>query len=246
MPRLSQVVAARTHKTKPILTELTRIANKLGKGVLFSGRDRRYVPKNEEGEERLPETQVVQFKVTDLFEDIVTQGANLLDLNFTNDFGNAEARADIVVDGQVLMENVPVTALMSLEKNLNEIRQAFAAAPVNSTDQSWTYDNDNEVYVTDETASLSTTKVQKPIVLFPATPEHPAQTQLVSEDVTVGTWYTRLRSGAISASGKRSVLERCDALIVAVKQAREEANSTEVPSINEGEKLLNWIVGDAR
>lgn len=246
MPRLSQVVAARTHKTKPILTELTRIANTFGKGALFSGRDRRYVPKNEDGEERLPETQTVQFKAGDLLTDIVAHGADLLDLNFTNDFGNAEARADVVVDGVVLLENAPVTALMSLEKNLIEIRQTLAAAPVNSTTETWSYDDDNGVYVTDETASLSTAKVLTPIVLFPATPEHPAQTQLVSEDVTVGTWYTRLRSGAMSSSGKRSILERMDTLIGAVRHAREEANSTEVPPIKAGKKLLDWVISASR
>lgn len=245
-PRLSQVVAARTHKQKGLMADLIRSANLFKKQELFAGLERRYVPKDDEGERKPSESQRVRHTVSELLEEMVSSGADLIDLHITNDTGNAAAFADVIVDGVVLLPQVPVTGLMSLEKNLSEIRQVLSEIPVISTKEAWSFNAQNGEYETEEVETTSSTKMAVPIVLHAPTKEHPAQTQLVSQDVVVGSWHTKQKSGSFSASGKKAILERMDDLIVAVKKAREEANSTQVEPIVAGRKLLEWVLGDAR
>jgi hypothetical protein len=69
-----------------------------------------------------------------------------------------------------------------------------------------------------------TRKTIRPIVLYPATERHPAQTQLVTEDVLAGYWNTIKQSGALPKPRKQELAERVETLLQAVKQAREAAN----------------------
>ena len=61
------------------------------------------------------------------------------------------------------------------------------------------------------------------------------------EDVTVGVWTTVKYSGAIPAAEKNAMLERVRKLQVAVKEAREEANSIEVEKKKIGDNVLGYI-----
>lgn len=81
-------------------------------------------------------------------------------------------------------------------------------------------------------------------MLFPATEQHPAQTQLITEDVFVGTWSTIKISGAISHNDKQKLLDRVEELIIAVKSAREEANAKSFAgiSLKEGSTLLDYLL----
>lgn len=85
--------------------------------------------------------------------------------------------------------------------------------------------------------------MQKPIVLYAATPEHPAQTQLITEDVLAGYWSTVKQSGAMPATEKLALLERIDKLLRAVKDAREAANmidEVKVPDV--GAAIFNYLL----
>ena len=84
-------------------------------------------------------------------------------------------------------------------------------------------------------------KVQKPLVLYPATEQHPAQTQLVTEDVTVGTWNTVKYSGAITVQRKKQLQRKIRDLIKAVKFAREKANGHEVTDRAAGEIVFGYL-----
>ena len=78
-------------------------------------------------------------------------------------------------------------------------------------------------------------------MLYDATPEHPAQTQLITEDVVIGHWTTTYFSGAIPRPKKRRFLERITELQEAVKFAREQANSQEADEQRVGRKLLTHV-----
>ncbi|MBU1432165.1 hypothetical protein KKF91_16640, partial [Myxococcota bacterium] len=84
---------------------------------------------------------------------------------------------------------------------------------------------------------------QRPVVLYPATAEHPAQTQLISEDVVVGFWHTIKFTGALPLPKKQLILERIERLSKAVKFAREQANGVEVTQKKVGEALLSYLFG---
>ena len=96
--------------------------------------------------------------------------------------------------------------------------------------EEWTWDAAATLWKTSPQETIKTKKVKKAIVLYPATPEHPAQTQLIDEDVVVGTWMQVKQSGAIKDDVRRALVRRCEVLQRAVKQARERANMAECRS----------------
>ena len=85
--------------------------------------------------------------------------------------------------------------------------------------------------------------MQKPIVLYDATEFHPAQTQLVTQDETVGHWHTVKHSGAVPAPRRKLLLERAEKLLQAVKFAREQANNSDVEQKKIGSKVMNYLLG---
>ena len=77
--------------------------------------------------------------------------------------------------------------------------------------------------------------------LSPATDKHPAQVQLVSEDVLAGYWNEKKFSGAVPASYKAELINRVETLIQAVKFAREKANDTEVTDLKVGDAVFGYL-----
>ena len=92
-------------------------------------------------------------------------------------------------------------------------------------------------------AKVKTKKVKKALVMYPHSDKHPAQTQLIDEDVTVGRWTQVKHSGAIPDDVRRGLVRRVSLLQRAVKEARERANMFEVEERRIGEKLFGYIMG---
>jgi hypothetical protein len=86
--------------------------------------------------------------------------------------------------------------------------------------------------------------VQKALVLFPATDKHPAQTQLITEDITAGHWTTTKFATVMAAKEKREILARIVQLQDAVKIAREDANDVAVTEKQIASPLLKYIFGN--
>lgn len=79
-------------------------------------------------------------------------------------------------------------------------------------------------------------------MLYPATPEHPAQTQMITEDVIAGHWSLTKHSGAIARPQKEAIALRVEEVLRAVKEAREEANGInviETPDVSKA--IFNYI-----
>ena len=76
-----------------------------------------------------------------------------------------------------------------------------------------------------------------------ATKEHPAQTQLITEDVVAGTWVTVKYSGAMPAPRKKQLLGRIEKLANAVKFAREQANASEAQDKKLGKEVFDFLFG---
>jgi hypothetical protein len=87
-----------------------------------------------------------------------------------------------------------------------------------------------------------TKKVQKPIVLYDATKEHPAQTQLITEDVVVGYWDTVKHSGALPAPRKKELMSRIEKLSQALKFAREKANAADAETVSVGKPIFDYLL----
>jgi hypothetical protein len=243
MSKLNQIIAVVSGKKSKAAKEITEIYHNLQKTAMFEGISRVYQPVDEDGETCPPEHKNVQYKVKDAIKsarDVLTE---LLDITATQDYANCKAVADVRVDGAVILEKIPVTHLLYLEKQLTDVHTFVSKLPTLDPAEKWTYSAESDSYASDKHSTNKTKKVMKNHVLYEATVQHPAQVQSFTEDVKVGEWQTIKFSSAIPASEKNKMLERVQKLQEAVKFAREEANSTEVESVKIGKRIFDYVFG---
>ncbi|MFT5524642.1 MAG: hypothetical protein ACI9HK_002599 [Pirellulaceae bacterium] len=243
MAKLNQIIAVVSGKKTRTQKALTEIYKKLQKETLFEGISRTYQPVDEVGELLPSERKNIQFKATDAIKEARETLRELIDVTATQDWANREAAADVAVDGNVVLENVPVTYLLFLEKQLIDLHTFVGTLPVLDTSETWHWDANADSYSTDPTYSNRTKKVPRSHVLYEATEEHPAQVEMYHEDVTVGQWKTVKFSGAISAQEKNQIRDRIRQLQDAVKFAREEANGRTVDEVKLGNKVFDFVFG---
>lgn len=241
--KLNQVVAIEKGVNSRATAEISEVYKMVQKPILFNGFNKTYLPVDENGEKYPDESQKVQLKVADVLERVKESKVELLDTVAQKDYANMSATADVVVDGAVLVEKAPVPYLLFLEKQLTDIRTLIGALPVLDPNEDWTLDAGNGIYKTKPVKTHRTKKVTKPLVLFPATDKHPAQTDKIIEDVVVGFWEQVKMSGAVEEKAQKALLKKVETLLDAVKQAREEANNSDAPKVTVGEALLGYIFG---
>ncbi len=239
--RLNQVVATVSGKKTAAEKTLTEAYHIAQKAELFTGLTRTYSPKEDNGEGKPPERKVPQYRVQDLYRKVEGDLVEMFDGVATQDFNNCKAKADVTVDGKVVIAQAPVTFLLFLEKQLTNLKNFVEKLPVRDGGDEWEYQKESALFVTPVTHGQVTAKVQEAIVLYPATDKHPAQTQLITKDVVVGTWSNRKLSGAITKQEQDVMLARVKKFAEAVKVAREEANHIEAPAVRVGDGVLDYI-----
>jgi hypothetical protein len=239
--KLNQIVAIERDVKKAAYNDLSTTHHLIQKPASVSGELAHYVPRNEEGEKLPPKNQHVQHNVRDVLEEVKEKTVPYFDLVLTKDFGNMQAMGTVwLPDGTTI--KMPVPTLLFLEKQLSDMHAFFSKLPVLDADQAWTWDANQQLFVTEAVRTVKTAKVQKPIVLYPHSTEHPAQTQLITEDVIVGEWTKVRQSGAITEKHRKGLVKRTEILLKAVKQAREEANTIEVNAHAMGEVVMNYLL----
>ena len=243
MTKLNQVVALEKGLKGRVKSSITAMHHQLQKSALFTGLSRVYQPKDEDGDTLPAENTRVQLTVPDQLDAAAQQLTNLFDVVATKEWGNTHAKADIVVDGSVLIKGAPVPYLLFLEKELVDWRTFVTKVPVLDQAEVWVEDDtvDNQ-WRTMPTGTVRSKKVLRYLTLAPATDKHPAQVQTFNEDVPVGTWMTTKMSGAIPTKRRDQLIERADKLLDAVKAAREEANGTEVTQVKPGEDVFAYLL----
>ncbi len=245
MPKLNQVNAIVTARKGDAEKQITELYKLIQKESLFGGRERTYRPLDEVNGQKLPpESQRVQQRVDDLIRQAREKWAELWNLVYTQDTGNQQAKADIVVDGRTILPNVPVTSLLFLDKQVNDLETFISKLPTPDPAEEWTHDPNTGLLRGRATESVRTSKEPTVIVKYDATKEHPAQTELFTKDVPVGTWTQILYSGSLPADRKNAILARVRKLHDAIKVAKEQANLLEVERLKVGEPLLGFVFGD--
>lgn len=245
MPKLNQVNAIVTARKGDAEKQITELYKLIQKESLFGGRERTYRPLDEVNGQKLPpESQRVQQRVDDLIRQAREKWAELWNLVYTQDTGNQQAKADIVVDGKSILPNVPVTSLLFLDKQVNDLETFISKLPTPDPAEEWTHDPNTGLLRGRATESVRTSKEPTVIVKYDATKEHPAQTELFTKDVPVGTWTQILYSGSLPADRKNAILARVRKLHDAIKVAKEQANLLEVERQKVGEPLLGFVFGD--
>ncbi len=232
--KLNQIIAIEKGIKSQAYAAISELHKANQKPELFNGFSKVYHKRDDEGEDLPPEKKRVQFVAKEVLRNAERTLTGLMDVTARKDWTNCAAKADIVVDGTTLVSGVPVPFLLFMEKQLNDLRTFVINLPVLDEGENWTLDDNSGLYKTDETQTHRTKKINKPIVLYPATPEHPAQTQIATEDVIAGFWHLVKHSGAMPKPEKQALTERVEKLFQAVKQAREAANIQDevtVPSV---------------
>lgn len=241
MPKLSQILAIEKNKKTLLHKEISALHHQTQKPDLLNGHHKVYSSKDEDGETFPDDIKRVQVHAGAALETVASLLTTLMDVTATKDWANCEAKADVVVDGKVFLESVPVPHLLFLEKELHDLHEFVTEMVELEPGENWTFDANSGQHRSEAVKTQRTKKLQKPIVLYPATPEHPAQTQLITEDVVIGTWTTTKFSGAIPRLKKLEYLERITKLEDAVKFAREQANSIEILEKKHGRRVLSFI-----
>lgn len=240
--KLNQVIAVEKGVKSRVYAMTSEKYKVVQKPELFEGFAKRYERKNEESEELPPENKRVQFRVEEILAQVAEGLSEVFDVTAAKDWANCNARADVKIGDTVLVKDAPATYLLFLEKQLTDIRSIVDKLPVLSEAETWKRDENSGLYGTDSVATHRTKKVQRPIVLYAATPEHPAQTQLISDDVLVGHWQTVKLSGAMPKPAQQALLRRVDELLKAVKYAREQANLTPAPDVTVGKAIFDYLL----
>lgn len=244
MPKLFELLAVATGKKSEVEKTVTEFYKTVQKADLFAGHAKTYRPLADDGDRLPADSKNPQARCDALIPQAVAAWVDFFDVTLMVDAGNQQAKADIVVDDQVVAKDVPVTTLLALNKHLNDWVTFIDKLPTPDPAEQWGFDANQNWLATQPFETARTKKVNKPIVLFPATPEHPAQTQLVQEDVLAGYWSQVKFSTAVPAYEKAAMLARAVKLRDAVKTARERANDIKVEKRAIGADLARFVFGD--
>ena len=217
--------------------------DKVFKGTdLFVGVEKTYTPKTENEEPLPPVKKEAVTTVSERLEWTQKFLIPLLDYELTRDTGNMSAKADIKIGDIVLVAQVPITTLLSLEKRLKDLRGIYDSAPTLDMSRKWEKSVQNPRFQQyGPITTYRTKKVTKGVILVQPTKEHPAQVERVVEEVQIGSFQETTWSGALSPGDKAKYLARIDQLISAVQMAREDANEVMVTPTQIGEALLKFI-----
>lgn len=242
MTKLNQIIAVEKGVKSKSFSELTEAHHAVQKAALLSGLSRTYQPKDEEGDTFPPESTKVQVRAEDVLAKTAGTLTRLFDITATKDYANCDARADVrLPDGTVLLNQVPVTYLLFLEKQLTDLATFVKKLPVLDAAEEWSHDPVSNAWKTPAVQTNRSKKVFRNHVKAEATEKHPAQVEVYSEDVTAGYWTTVKFSGALPAERVTQLAERVEALHHAVKFAREEANGFEVTDQRVGEAVFGYL-----
>lgn len=244
MTKLNQIIAVEKGVKTDASQALTAIYHQLQKGALFAGLSKTYRPRDEDGEQLPGEGVKVQQRAEQLLDNAASALTRLFDITATKDLTNTVAKADVVIDGTVLLEQVPVATLLFLEKQLTDFKTVVSKLPVLDPSESWAFNSSVDAWTNTPAQTVRTKKVPKTAVVVPATDKHPAQVQVWQEDLPVGDWTTVKFSGAVPQARVTELLSRIENLRQAVKYAREHANGVEVLDKKIGEAVFEYILGD--
>ena len=239
--QLHEMIAVKKGVKSRRIAELTTLYQEASKGDLFAGVIKTYKPLDENDPERLSdERKLVQRNARDMLKRAGEAMTELYDVEATIDVTNANARADIVVDDEVIARDVPATTLIFLEKQLEDWATFIKSFVVPDEAVEWIEGEDS--LRTREALSYRTAKKLQTIKKAAATEKHPEQVDVVTVDAIVGTYTTVKLSGAMPARQKREHAERAAKLLDAVRAARERAATTPIVRKEIGRSIFQFLL----
>lgn len=239
--QLHSIVALHTGVSRRARDQLTKLYHDALHGPNFSGGVREMKALTDDVPDEPAEFTLPSLTAQKVFHRIETTLIESWDLMATRDRTNQDARADVIVNGVTLAPDVPVSTLLSLEKQLVDLRTVINAMPVRDPSKVWSADRDQGFFRAPEVTKAKTQKVVKGAELSPATDRHPAQVQAYNTDKVVGHYISTEFSGALSTQEREILVDRVNLLINAVKFARTEANTHPVTEMRIAADLLAYV-----
>lgn len=239
---VEQEVKAKAERARNQLVETFRT-----KQTHFTGIRRTFRPfsvdeaKGETGDERLEAETRLAKTVTAELSAVMQEVGKSIDTGLQLDEANTRAKADIVIDDEVLAADVPATFLLQLERRLRELRTLFKEAPTYDPVRLWSVDSaadKKHVLRAEPVVTIRKRRTRKYNVMYEATTEHPAQVDVVEVDEPVGEIRSYEWTGMLSTGKKGALLEQLDRLLAAVKQARSRANTVKIDTSQKISKTL--------
>jgi len=240
--KLNQIVALEKGLKARTNGALTLLYRQIQDHAKLSGLSRTYQPKEDGGDQLPAEGNKLQLRAEQILAEVNKYHAALLDLTLTKDIANTTAKADIVVDDVTVASAVPVTYLLFLEKQLQELAILARSLPVLDPAETWAWAGISDCFRSEQTQTTRSKKVPRNHVKSEATREHPAQVEIFYEDVIVGTWTQIKQSGAMEAARVHAIQDRVMKLMDAVKTAREAANLTTVVDHKIGQQIYDYLL----
>lgn len=247
-------MTAKLHEILAVEKSVESVAKKLkdeslrtfNKDNLFIGQVKEYRP-FDESQAHLATSDSIKMETT--VDENIDYTANAIakywDVVLQKDATNQKAKADIVVDGKVLAENVPVTFLLGLETKLGNLRDLYTSIPTLAPGYNWIKDEANEkagVFKMAEPAKQF--KSEKTIdykVIVEPTQHQKAEIREVSKTDYIGEYSVIKWCGMYTPHDKARKLENLDKLLVAVRKARMRANDQKIEKRTIGNTLFDFI-----
>lgn len=196
-------------------------------------------------EEKNYQNLLVSATVPDSLNYMAAVLADYYDVVAQKEATNQVAKASVEIDGVVIMADVPATFLLGMETKLKKIREVLAEVPTMAPGMVW-----NEapeigrfIYKTDPTKDIKTEKTVEYKHMKQSSDKHPDTFIPVEGTKNVGEYTEVNFTGLINSADKAKLIERLDALLKAVKQARQRANVVDTVNVKVGDKIMGYLFG---
>jgi len=191
------------------------------------------------------ETKQIYLTANQVLAQALQHTVRFMDAVAQKERTNQNAIADVILDnGDVILENVPATTLLALERVLADVGKLYAVVPVLAAGVKWEPDANLGAGIfkqAHDATKLKTRTVKKPVTMFEGNEHHPPQFQMTDEVKNVGEYVEQKWAAFLQPARKMELMERIDELQRAVKKARMRANQTIIVPVQVGQKIVDWI-----
>ncbi len=199
-------------------------------------------------EDRKAEEQEVRVEVantvTEKLKEITATFTRYWNLRLQKEAANQSATADVIINGEIIFKDIPVTFLLNMEEELRQVRKVYSVMPTLKPGVAWEEDKNKGRGIYKSTHNTETGKTEKTKqhkVIVQATEQFPAQVETWNDDRPIGKYITQNWSGMISESAKALLISRIDTMLAAFKKARQRANCTETIPMEIGQAVFDYI-----
>jgi hypothetical protein len=245
MARLHQLLAVESDlegKYKRVCDETKKVFAKPG---MFTGSHRKLVSFDDSDKTEHPEEfQALTTTVEERLKYTSVSISTYFDALYQKEATNQLAKADLIVDGVIIAQDVPATFLLGLESRLRHVRSIYETIPTLAAGTEWKKSEDKGTGVWDmihPEEKLRTKMTFKSQILAEATVNHPAQIEKWEEQVAVGKFVKHVWCSMFTSNKKSEVLGRIDSLLLATKKARQQANSATAVNGHVGDAIMAYI-----